>query len=320
MPKWYSFGWTAALHETDGRESTVRLHIAGLTETYQSLQIEVTSRSTCTAPQRNIVARVCVPWSRAGFERFHYFGAAKVDDELFHLDVPVDRPHGYNTTKNPVRVQFYIDAPAGCPVTIRVRNSFARTAANVVLLFGHWLPAHLCIVLLLVLKQQVTITPKSQPFKCARFMPSLLRSSSFFIITASRLFVKMIEWTKAMPPLDEYEHSMVVSVLMHGTAVALLLLVGGVSLTTTVRAGAVLWRRICMAKWLCGCGIGDGCDVVVGAGTVWIALRNVPLAMGTIMLGLVLSTCGGLALVLACVFYLLIVSTNDIFGRGLTAL
>lgn len=209
--------------------------------------------------------------------------------------MPTDKPHNYNTTDHPVTVDFHLQKLSTCPLTIRVRNSFARTAANIVQLFAHWLPAHLAAVLLLGFKQQITVTPKNDAFKCASLCASILRSSSFFIITASRVFVKLIQWTKVMPPLDGYEHSMVVSVLCHGAAVALIVLLTQGLNGVVCGGGAVLMRvRQC-------------CVGVLSPG-VRSLLVKFPAAIGTVVLGSVLSTCGGLALIVTCGFYLMIVS------------
>lgn len=235
--------------------------------------------------------------SIADFRR--HSNANRTAANLF-VDVPVDRPHGYNTTERPVHVDLHLDpasSSSSCRISVRVRNSFRRTAANIVQQFSHWLPAHLMIVVLLGLKQQVLVSPKGQPFKCAGPTVSVLRSSSFFIITASRLFVKLIEWSKVMPAVDGYEHSMVVSILWHGAAVAMVVLAQR-TVGVAVRTGGSVWYAAAkrMAKvWPTN----GGCAVWLG---------KCPAAVGTILLGIVLSTCGGLALALACVFYLMIVS------------
>lgn len=215
------------------------------------------------------------------------------------VDVPTDKPHGYNTTQHPVTVDYYMQTT--CPLTVRVRNSFPRTAANIAHQFGHWLPAHLVAALFLGLKHQLSVTPKNEPFKCAPPAYSLRKSASFFIITASRVFVKMIQWTGVMPPLDDYEHSMVVSVLVHGAAVALVVLLIG-AIGGVVGCGGGLLHRI-------GRRFGRSPMLRSGWPEVVVGLMvKMPAALGTVLLGIVMSTCGGLALVLACVLHLMIVS------------
>lgn len=72
MPKWYSFAWSAPLYEADGFVNTVRLEIAGLVESYQSLEVEVTSPNQASCRRQHVTAEVCVPWTE-GFGRFHHF-------------------------------------------------------------------------------------------------------------------------------------------------------------------------------------------------------------------------------------------------------
>lgn len=209
--------------------------------------------------------------------------------------MPTDKPRGgYNTTAHPVTIDFYIDS--ACPLSVRVRNSFPRTAAHIAHQFAHWLPAHALCALLLGLKHAITVTPAREPFKCAAPVHSVHTATSFFIITASRVFVKMIEWTQRLPALDEYEHSMVVSVLVHGAAVALVVLalsgLGGV-----VRLGGKVGKRLLggTTRWASWLECGGGRTVTV-------------LTVGALVLGIVMMTCGGLALVVACGVYLLVVS------------
>lgn len=106
--------------------------------------------------------------------------------------------------------------------------------ARIVQQFTHWIPAHLVAVMFLILKHQITVTPKDENFKCGNFYSAIIKCSPFFIITASRVFVKLVLFLKFLPPPESYEHSLLVSIIIHGTAVAVLAL-----------AKAAAWTSIC---------------------------------------------------------------------------
>lgn len=96
------------------------------------------------------------------------------------------------------------------------------SAARIVQQFSHWIPAHLAAILLLAFRHQINLTPKTEVFKCGALHAALLRCSSFFIITASRLFVKVIVWTKHLPDPDPIPNSIILSIVVHGSALAVL--------------------------------------------------------------------------------------------------
>lgn len=150
------------------------------------------------------------------------------------------KPLKYNSTINPIVVELYLDP--SCRYTLTARNAFGQSLARIVQLFSQWLPAHMVAVMLLTLKHQMSLTPKDEPFKCGTLAAGLLGSSSFFIITASRVFTKIVLWATVLPPPDAFEHSLIVSVIIHGCALAMLTLVSGAVWATTCFAGNILYK------------------------------------------------------------------------------
>lgn len=97
MPKWYSFSNINILSDTlvgsmaytikfvgkssclpdfqfscsSVREVFMFCNVLGLEESYQSLELEIKTR-TCSKRQHHAVAKLCVPWTD-GFERYHHF-------------------------------------------------------------------------------------------------------------------------------------------------------------------------------------------------------------------------------------------------------
>lgn len=142
-----------------------------------------------------------------------------------YLNIPKTKPSGYNITQNPLKVDLILDP--SCRYTIIVRNSLDMTLSRIVHQYSLWLPSHLVTILLLALKHQISLSPVNEPFKCGTLHSALIKCSSFFIITASRVFVQIIFWTKILPAPDAYDLPILISVIIHGTALALLTLATG---------------------------------------------------------------------------------------------
>lgn len=159
--------------------------------------------------------------------KFINFSFSESKTSPMYLYVPISKPHGYNTSKIPVNVELHLD-PA-CRYKITFRNSFSQTLARIVQQFSHWIPAHLTAILFLVLKHQITITPKDEHFKCGNFYAAIVKCSPFFIITASRVFVKLVLFFKFLPPPDSYEYSLLISIMIHGASTAVLCVTTGLA-------------------------------------------------------------------------------------------
>lgn len=148
---------------------------------------------------------------------FHFRESKK---SPFYIYVPRSKPSGYNTTINPVKVELNLDP--SCRYSIRVKNSIGMSMGRIVQQYSHWLPAHLVAILLLAFKHQISLTPVNEPFKCGTLHVALIKCSSFFIITASRVFVKLVLLTKFLPYPDPYDLPIVLSIVIHGSCLAIL--------------------------------------------------------------------------------------------------
>lgn len=159
-----------------------------------------------------------------------------------YLYIPKTRPSGYNITENPIKVELTLD-PA-CRYTITAKNSLEMTLSRIVHQYSLWLPSHLVAILLLALKHQISLSPINEPFKCGTLHSALIKCSSFFIITASRVFVKMILWLNFMPIPDPFDLPILISVIIHGTALALLTLATGMIWAGISFCGNVVYKLI----------------------------------------------------------------------------
>lgn len=99
------------------------------------------------------------------------------------LTTPASKPSQYNSTLNPVSVDFTLDP--SCRYRISAKNSFAQSASRIVQQFSHWIPAHLVAILLLAFRHQIAITPQKEVFKCGSLTKAYLAGTTFFILTGN---------------------------------------------------------------------------------------------------------------------------------------
>ncbi|XP_055304147.1 GPI inositol-deacylase isoform X2 [Sitodiplosis mosellana] len=290
MPSWYSYRTHQLTDRTMMGAAAYRISFPGLDESYQSIQLHIEAH--CQNPKYHVVAKVCVPWTR-GFERYHYF-TEKIQTP-FYVNTPITRPAGYNTTLFPLTVDLYLDPQ--CHYTISATNSFGQTASRIFLQFSHWIPAHIVAILLLAFKYQIKITPEKEIFKCGSLNAALLAGQTFFIITASRLAVHVIKWSKTLPDPDQFKHSVVISVIIHGAALAALnLLTYGLWLSIALCGNVAHQFLFKLTQW------------PISAGIVLPAIQKFPITMGFVLVSMAHGSCGGLALICAVLMYFILLS------------
>ncbi|CAM6031630.1 unnamed protein product, partial [Sphagnum compactum] len=294
MPKWYSYTTEKLLDDTLMGSSLYTLKIKGMDETYQVIELNVKPRS-CTKETHHAVAKICVPWTN-GFERYHYFTESKTSPMYLH--VPVSKPVGYNTTTIPINVDLHLDPT--CRYKISIKNSLSMSTARIAQHFSQWIPAHLVAVVFLVLKHQITVTPKdAEHFKCGNFYTAIMKCSPFFIITASRVFVKLVLFFKFLPPPESYEHSLLVSIIIHGTAVAILTISKGIAWGCICFCGNTAHKILCKIIHL---------PIPTLSSTVVSIIGKFPMSVGIFLISLSLASCGAVGLLLAFLVYFLLLS------------
>lgn len=293
MPKWHSFSEQTVVEDTLLGSSIYTLEVHGLDMAHQSLALDVKPRR-CGRAKYHVVGKVAIPWVE-GQEKYHYFTSA-MSHRVLELNVPVNKPAHLNGSENAVQVRLHLD-PA-CRYQITIRNSFFTTMARIVQIYSAWLPAHLVVVLCLAFRHQLQITPKGSEFKCYPVHKALMNCGPFFIISAARLFVKMIIMAKVLPVPADYNHSIMVSVIIHGSSIALLSLGVAALWAALVFWGNVSYKVVCRVIRL-----------PVPTLNVWLPLiEKLPMAVAVGLIAMALATNGGLALILSCWVYFVLVS------------
>lgn len=217
-PKWYSFSEQTLIESTIAGSSIYTFSVNGLESPHQALELAVRPER-CVSKSYHAVAKVSVPWAE-GYDRYHYFTMNMT--RPLYLYVPTAKPLHMNGTDYPVTIRLHLDPK--CRFSVTIKNSLGMTMARIMQIYWSWLPAHLVVVLLLAFRYQLAVTPKGMAFKCYPLFKSLLKCGPFFIISAARLFVKMVVMTKFLPTPPDYNHSLMVSVIIHGSSIAILAL------------------------------------------------------------------------------------------------
>lgn len=117
------------------------------------------------------------------------------------------------------------------------------------------------------------------------------------LFPASRLFVKFLLWTKTFPDPDQFKHSLIISFVIHGSALAILhLFTYG------------LWFGIAMCGNVVYQFLFKLTQIPVSAGIVLPALQKFPITIGTLLVSMVLASCGALPLICAVIVYFVLIA------------
>lgn len=116
-------------------------------------------------------------------------------------------------------------------------------------------------------------------------------------ILASRLFVKVLLWTKSFPDPDEFKHSLLISVIIHGSALAILnLLTYG------------LWFAIAVCGNVAHQFLFKLTQFPVSASVVLPAIQKFPITIGIILISMAHASCGALPLIISVIIYFILIA------------
>lgn len=119
----------------------------------------------------------------------------------------------------------------------------------------------------------------------------------FFFFLASRLAVHVIKWSKTLPDPDQFKHSVVISVIIHGSALAVInLLTYGLWISIALCGNIAHQFLFKLTQW------------PMSSGIVLPAIQKFPITVGFVLVSMAYSSCGGLALIGAVIMYFIILS------------
>ncbi|XP_030567744.1 GPI inositol-deacylase [Drosophila novamexicana] len=293
MPRWYAYGRRTVVNETLQGTLHYRLRIADLVEPYQGLRIYIEPEQ-CLQPNYRITARLCVPWA-AGFDRYQTLTSPDQKPGLY-VNVPTLMPRHYNTTLNPVMLDLYLDPI--CRYRISYAYSYADALSRIVLEFYGWLPAHLVCVLLIVLRKQLDKFQEAGSFKSLRPYVGYFQYTSLYLVTGCRLFKKLILNLNVLPLPEQLDYSINISIIIHCTAIGLSIAAAlAVWLALTLYGNAFHRLALRLTR------------LSTSSSNIMLSIMtHLPITYGILTIGVALGACSGLALLLAFLFYFLMLS------------
>lgn len=109
--------------------------------------------------------------------------------------------------------------------------------------------------------------------------------------------VHVIQWSKTLPDPDQFKHSVLISVIIHGSALALLSLVTYCLWIAIALCGNVAHQLLFkLTQW------------PISSGIVLPAIQKFPITVGFLLISLAHASCGGLALICAVLMYFMLLS------------
>ncbi|XP_053690487.1 GPI inositol-deacylase isoform X2 [Sabethes cyaneus] len=288
LPKWYSFGNTALIDDTQLGSIFYKINIYGLDYSFQAFAIVITTRS-CNSTSHPPLIDVNIPWSEH-FNRFSYNVRAK-NRSIFYVFIPVNTPV-HRTGDYPVLVNLYISPE--CRYSISYEQSISVMIARIVQQFGSWVPAHCVAVLLLSFKHQMSLIPDNKNFKCGSFNLAIVKSTPLFLISASRAFDKIFSLLKILPQPENCDASFIILIIINGAAKAFLYMVTAVAWTCIVSCGNLVHRILLRLI---------ACPLPQVSSTLVFFIQKFPLAIGIILISVAFTSSGSVALSCACFIY-----------------
>ncbi|XP_055912888.1 GPI inositol-deacylase [Eupeodes corollae] len=291
-PKWFSYTKNQLTTDSTLGASHYKILISDLDESHQSIKFNIKPH-VCSKPTHKAITKTCVPWAK-GFERYQHISDSENNPLL--VSVPISKPSSYNTTLNPVTINLHLDP--NCRYQITYQNSFEGTMSRIVQQYAHWLPAHLTAVLLLSFKYQLSLTPHRAPFKCGKVHSAIVHSGTFFIITVTKIISKILQSVKFLPDPDNFHHSMLISFIIHGSASALMLLSAAGVWAIITFYGNIIHRIFLRLTRLSTPVFSIALPII----------ERFPIIAGVALVAIGFASCGGIALILGCLVYLMLIA------------
>lgn len=114
---------------------------------------------------------------------------------------------------------------------------------------------------------------------------------------ASRLAVHVIKWSKTLPDPDHFKHSVVISVIVHGSSLAILnLLTYGLWIAIALCGNVAYQFLFKLTQW------------PISSGIVLPAIQKFPITVGFVLVSMAHGSCGGLAIICAVIMYFILLS------------
>lgn len=107
----------------------------------------------------------------------------------------------------------------------------------------------------------------------------------------------VIQWSKTLPDPDHFKHSVIISIIIHGSALAILNIVTYGLWVAIALCGNVAYQFLFKLT-----------QFPVSLGVVLPAIQKFPVTVGFVLISMACASCGGIALISAVVIYFILLS------------
>lgn len=204
-------------------------------------------------------------------------------------------------------------------LSLSYEYSHADALSRLVQQFNGWLPAHLVCVLLIVLRNQLDKFQEVGSFRSLKPYIGYLQYTSLYLVTGKlhfllahvhhliqyyllhlgcRLLKKLILNLKFLPEPEPLDYSINISIIIHCTAIGLSIVIALVIWLILACYGNVLQRLATRLTRLSA----SGSNIMLSI------ITHLPITYGILTVSVALGTCSGVGLLLAFVFYFMMLS------------
>lgn len=107
----------------------------------------------------------------------------------------------------------------------------------------------------------------------------------------------LIQWSKTLPDPDHFKHSVIISIIVHGSALAILNLVTYALWVGIALCGNVAYQFLYkLTQW------------PISLGVVLPAIQKFPVTVGLLLVSMACASCGGIALISAVIVYFILIA------------
>ncbi|XP_054284020.1 GPI inositol-deacylase-like [Macrosteles quadrilineatus] len=301
LPKWFAPLQTTVIAETTKEAVFYVLELPQLERPWQAYQlsISVLSCSSATNLSHQAVATLRIPWSHQ-----HYSVVLK-NSPLAILPIVLHTARPSEWTGADPYVTLFLDPQ--CQYSIGVDSSLVDTLAQIVRLYSSHIVAYVAAILLLTLQHQLLVL--STQNHCLLFHHALLEGAKpYYILPAvkigSTLLALVPEPLKSLLPsadLTTLQQSgldfMLLPLVLYAVAFSITFLVGLLAYAGVVCSGSTINKfALKFVGKLAG---------VSRTWTDWLmaAVDKVPCVVSVAMVAILLTSCGGLAMVIGTIYY-----------------
>ncbi|XP_037939249.1 GPI inositol-deacylase isoform X2 [Teleopsis dalmanni] len=286
MPRWYNFLKANIINETMQGSLYYKVYIQDLDESFQTLRVNIDPLSCSNS--YNVITKICVPWAH-GFIQYKTLSETTKGSSIY-ISTPFDRPYKNNES---IVLEIFLDA--ACRYKISYQFSLDVTLSRIVLEFYHWLPSHIIAVFIIVLRNHIFLFEK-KTLKHIRPYSGIFQFSSIYVIPTCRILRKFLVQFEFLSIPKLTTSSLIVPFIIHATAIVISVAANGCVLLTLFLTGGFIHKIFFRVT-----------DLQKTKYAIFRPLlTSLPFTFIAFSIGVAVSTCSGIALIVASIVYFIL--------------